>query len=125
MSPAPCCLNAEGTRRRAHHVGCHQELASSGLAERVVLGPEVRMGIKQVAYRDWISARQPNGNEQAFCQVLHDIMFEIFRIGPGETRKPTRVRGTASRRPEPVHRQRGELSWTHVLLATESRTQNE
>jgi GntR family transcriptional regulator len=39
------------------------------------------MNIKQASYRDWITARAPDDNEQRFFGIAHDsIVFEIFRL---------------------------------------------
>jgi GntR family transcriptional regulator len=41
---------------------------------------EDAMGIKQTSYRDWITARAPDDNEQRFFGIQHDsLVFEIFR----------------------------------------------
>lgn len=48
--------------------------------------------VRQVGYRDWITARVPDGNEQSFFELAHDAtVFEIFRIGFDETGMPLRV----------------------------------
>jgi GntR family transcriptional regulator len=50
------------------------------------------MGIKQVGYRDWITARTPDSNEQLFFRISHDAtVFEIFRTGFDQTGTPIRV----------------------------------
>jgi GntR family transcriptional regulator len=52
-------------------------------------------GIKQVGYRDWITARTPNPNEQSFFGLEHDAMvFEIFRTTFDATGSPVRVTAT-------------------------------
>jgi len=49
-------------------------------------------GIKQVGYRDWITARVPDLNEQSFFGIEHDaMMFEIFRTAFDATGRPVRV----------------------------------
>lgn len=49
-------------------------------------------GIKQVGYRDWITARTPDLNEQNFFGVEHDAtVFEIFRTAFDETGRPVRI----------------------------------
>src|ERR1700733_4238450 len=38
------------------------------------------IGLKQVGYRDWITARNPDSNEQVFFRIAHDSsVFENFR----------------------------------------------
>jgi GntR family transcriptional regulator len=50
------------------------------------------IGIGQVGYRDWITARVPDTNEQTFFEIAHDAtVFEIFRTGFDQTGTPLRV----------------------------------
>lgn len=50
------------------------------------------LGIKQSGYRDWITARNPDANEQLFFRISHDAtVFEIFRTAFDESGKPLRV----------------------------------
>ena len=50
------------------------------------------IGLMQVGYRDWITARVPDSNEQAFFGLAHDaVVFEIFRTGFDQTGAPLRV----------------------------------
>jgi GntR family transcriptional regulator len=50
------------------------------------------IGVKQVGYRDWITARNPDSNEQAFFNLAHDAsVFEIFRTAFDQTGVPLRV----------------------------------
>jgi GntR family transcriptional regulator len=50
------------------------------------------IGVKQVGYRDWITARVPDLNEQTFFEISHDAtVFEIFRTGFDQTGTPLRV----------------------------------
>jgi GntR family transcriptional regulator len=47
---------------------------------------------QQVGFRDWITARAPDENEQKFFSVAHDaMMFEIFRTGFDQEKVPMRV----------------------------------
>jgi GntR family transcriptional regulator len=49
-------------------------------------------GIKQVGYRDWITARTPDLNEQNFFGIEHDAsVFEIFRTAFDAAGRPVRV----------------------------------
>ncbi len=50
------------------------------------------MKLNQVGYRDWITARTPDLNEQNFFRIQHDAtVFEVFRTGFDQNRKPMRV----------------------------------
>jgi len=49
-------------------------------------------GHKQMSYRDWITARAPDDNEQRFFGVGHEVpMFEIFRTAFDQDKVPMRV----------------------------------
>jgi GntR family transcriptional regulator len=65
-------------------------------AEDILEGTVVYIGkvldIKQVGYRDWITARTPDLNEQTFFGVAHDAtVFELFRTAFDQTGIPLRV----------------------------------
>jgi GntR family transcriptional regulator len=48
--------------------------------------------IRQVGYRDWVTARNPDANEQAFFRIGHDAtVFEVFRTSFDHTGTPIRV----------------------------------
>jgi GntR family transcriptional regulator len=50
------------------------------------------IGIKQIGYRDWITARQPDENEQKFFDIAHDsAVFELFRTAFDQNKEPLRV----------------------------------
>ncbi len=50
------------------------------------------IGIRQVGYRDWITARSPDATEQAFFGLAHDAtVFENFRTAFDQTGTPLRV----------------------------------
>jgi GntR family transcriptional regulator len=50
------------------------------------------VGVSQTGYRDWITARRPDANEQSFFRIPHDSMvFEIFRTGFDQHKTPIRV----------------------------------
>jgi GntR family transcriptional regulator len=50
------------------------------------------IGVRQIGYRDWITARVPDGTEQSFFGLAHDAtVFEIFRTGFDQTEAPLRV----------------------------------
>jgi GntR family transcriptional regulator len=50
------------------------------------------MNLRQTGYRDWITARAPDENEQKFFGLAHDAtVFVIFRTGFDQTQTPMRV----------------------------------
>ena len=50
------------------------------------------VGITQVGYTDWVTARLPDKNEQSFFGLADDAtVFEIFRTGFDQTGIPLRV----------------------------------
>jgi GntR family transcriptional regulator len=50
------------------------------------------IGLRQIGYRDWITARSPDNNEQEFFGVSHDAtVFEVFRTAFDQYKKPMRV----------------------------------
>jgi GntR family transcriptional regulator len=50
------------------------------------------MNLKQTGYRDWITARGPDDNEQKFFGIAHDAtVFVIYRTGFDQTGTPMRV----------------------------------
>jgi GntR family transcriptional regulator len=67
-------------------------LAPVDIEEGAVRYLEATEGLKQVGYRDWITARTPNDKEQSFFGIEHDAtVFEIFRTGFDDTGRPLRV----------------------------------
>jgi GntR family transcriptional regulator len=55
-------------------------LMAEDIAEGTVRYIEATLGIKQSSYRDWITARAPDDNEQRFFGISHDsTVFDIFR----------------------------------------------
>jgi GntR family transcriptional regulator len=55
-------------------------LVADNIPEGAVRYLEDAMDIKQASYRDWITARAPDDNEQRFFGIAHDsTVFEIFR----------------------------------------------
>ena len=53
---------------------------------------EQTLGMKQVGYRDWITARTADAKEQEFFTLAHDAtVFEIFRTAFDEKGDPLRV----------------------------------
>jgi GntR family transcriptional regulator len=62
------------------------------ITEGTVSYLEATKGIKQVGYRDWITARTADGNEQAFFGIAaHATVFEIFRTAFDADDRPFRV----------------------------------
>ncbi len=50
------------------------------------------IGLEQIGYRVWITARRPDSTEQRFFRISHDsAVFEIFRTGFDQHKKPMRV----------------------------------
>jgi GntR family transcriptional regulator len=67
-------------------------LIAKDIEEGTVRYLETAMGIKQTSYRDWITARAPDENEQNFFGIPHDgSVFEIFRTAYDQTGTPMRV----------------------------------
>lgn len=67
-------------------------LMAEDMADGTVRYLEQTMGLKQIGYRDWITARTPDSNEQSFFRIPHDsTVFEIFRTGFDQTGTPMRV----------------------------------
>jgi GntR family transcriptional regulator len=78
------------------------EFVTTGKAPRLLMAEDIEdgtvrylegvMGIKQASYRDWITARAPDENEQKFFAISHDSMvFEIFRSAFDQHGKAFRV----------------------------------
>lgn len=67
-------------------------LMAEDIADGTVAYLKKTMGLEQVGYRDWITARTPDSTEQAFFQIPHDsTVFEVFRTGFDQDGKPMRV----------------------------------
>jgi GntR family transcriptional regulator len=67
-------------------------LMADDITEGTVLYLEQTMGIKQVGYRDWITARGPDSNEQKFFKLSPDTtVFVIYRTAFDQTGTPIRV----------------------------------
>jgi GntR family transcriptional regulator len=50
------------------------------------------LGLKQVGYRDWITARAPHETEQKFFAISHDsTVFALSRTGFDQNGNPMRV----------------------------------
>jgi GntR family transcriptional regulator len=67
-------------------------LQSDDITEGAVAYLSAAIGLRQVGYRDWITARSPDSNEEAFFKISHDAtVFEIFRTGFDQNGRPMRV----------------------------------
>jgi GntR family transcriptional regulator len=67
-------------------------LMPADIEEGAVRYLEATQGLEQVGYRDWITARTPDENEQSFFGIEHDAtVFEIFRTAFDDTGTPLRV----------------------------------
>jgi GntR family transcriptional regulator len=67
-------------------------LNAEDIAEGTVKYLEATAGFQQVGYRDWITARNPDGNEQVFFGIRHDnAVFEVFRTAFDQHGVPMRV----------------------------------
>jgi GntR family transcriptional regulator len=72
--------------------GAIQLLMAEHINEGAVHYLAETLGIRQVGYRDWITARVPDDNEQSLFELAHDAtVFEIFRTGFDQTGTPLRV----------------------------------
>lgn len=50
------------------------------------------IGVRQSSYRDWITARAPDENEQKFFRISHSVtVFELYRTGFDQDKQPMRV----------------------------------
>lgn len=72
--------------------GATRLLMADNIEEGAVRYLAKAIGIRQVGYRDWITARVPDTNEQSFFEIAHDAtVFETFRTGFDQTGKSLRV----------------------------------
>jgi GntR family transcriptional regulator len=72
--------------------GATRLLMAEEIPEGVVQYLASAIGLRQIGYRDWITGRRPDSNEQSFFHIPHDSMvFEIFRTGFDQHKNPMRV----------------------------------
>jgi GntR family transcriptional regulator len=72
--------------------GATRLLMAENIKEGAVQYLAQAIGVRQVGYTDWITARVPDKNEQSFFGLAHDAtVFEIFRTGFDQTETPLRV----------------------------------
>jgi GntR family transcriptional regulator len=87
--------------------GATRLLMADDIAEGAVRYLAETIGVTQVGYRDWITVRVPDANEQVFFGLAYDAaVFEVFRTGFDQTGTPLRVTVTvrpADRNQFPIH----------------------
>jgi len=67
-------------------------LMAENIAQGAVRYLTESIGLEQIGYRVWITARRPDSHEQRFFRISHDsTVFEIFRTGFDQHKKPMRV----------------------------------
>jgi GntR family transcriptional regulator len=72
--------------------GATRLLMAEDIAEGTVRYLAETIGLRQIGYRDWITARAPDDNEQKFFGISHaSSVFEIFRTAFDQTKTPMRV----------------------------------
>jgi GntR family transcriptional regulator len=72
--------------------GAPRLLMAEDITEGAVSYLAATLGLKQVGYRDWITARSPDANEQNFFGIPHNSMvFEIFRVAFDQHKTPMRL----------------------------------
>jgi GntR family transcriptional regulator len=72
--------------------GATQLLMAKDIPEGAVRYIGEALGLSQIGYRDWITARAPDSIEQEFFRISHDTtVFEIFRTAFDQHKKPMRV----------------------------------
>ncbi|MGH3294827.1 MAG: GntR family transcriptional regulator [Trebonia sp.] len=72
--------------------GATRLLMAEDIEEGAVQYLSDKLGLSQIGYRDWITARTCDSNEQTFFRILHDsTVFEIFRTAFDQDKNPMRV----------------------------------
>ena len=72
--------------------GAPRLLMAEDISEGTVQYLAETLGMQQVGYRDWVTARAPDNTEQAFFGLSHDTtVFEVFRTAFDQEQRPTRV----------------------------------
>lgn len=72
--------------------GATRLLMAEDIADGAIRYLDEAIGVRQVGYRDWITVRVPDANEQVFFGLAHDApVFEVFRTGFDQTGTPLRV----------------------------------
>jgi GntR family transcriptional regulator len=72
--------------------GATRLLLAENMTEGTVKYLEETAGLKQMGYRDWITARNPDEIEQSFFSIRHDAtVFVVFRTAFDQHEVPMRV----------------------------------
>jgi GntR family transcriptional regulator len=72
--------------------GATRLLEPGNIVEGTVAYLGATLKLHQIGYRDWITARNPNANEERFFRIGHDAtVFEIFRTAFDQHGTPMRV----------------------------------
>ena len=72
--------------------GASRLLIAQDIAEGTVRYLAETLRLEQVGYRDWVTARSPDNDEQEFFGLTHDAaVFEVFRTAFDQHQKPMRV----------------------------------
>lgn len=72
--------------------GATRLLMAEDISDGTVKYLNEALGLEQVGYRDWVTARGPDSTEQAFFELAHDAtVFELFRTAFDQSGQPIRV----------------------------------
>lgn len=72
--------------------GATRLLMAEDIQEGAVRYLAETIGLRQIGYRDWITVRSPDPNEELFFRIGHDTtVFEIFRTAFDQNKTPMRV----------------------------------
>jgi GntR family transcriptional regulator len=72
--------------------GAHLLLSTEDITQGAVKYLGEAIGLSQIGYRDWITVRSLDSNEQEFFRIADNAtVFEIFRTGFDQHQKPMRV----------------------------------
>jgi GntR family transcriptional regulator len=72
--------------------GAARLLMAEDIREGAVRYLAETIGLRQIGYRDWITVRSPDPNEELFFRIGHDAtVFEIFRTAFDQNQMPMRV----------------------------------
>lgn len=73
-------------------LGATDLLVADDMKEGTVKYLSSTIGLRQKSYRDWITARAPDENEQKFFGISHAVtVFELYRTGFDQNGEPMRV----------------------------------
>ncbi len=72
--------------------GATRLLIQEDITEGTVQYLKMALDIHQVGYRDWVTARNPDGNEQNLFGLSHDAtVFVLYRTAFDQHQEPLRV----------------------------------